>query len=79
MNHDQGKEKCSALETQLADSARRLSDVVIRHRRALHEIPELAFQERQTAKYVEEALGALGLSPRTGVAGTGLVAPLPGG
>ena len=49
-----------------------------RHRRALHEIPELAFQERLTAAYIERALAELGLSPEAGVAGTGLVVEVPG-
>ncbi len=79
MNQDRTKDQPEALEQRLAAAARRLADVVVRHRRALHEIPELAFQERQTAKYLEEALGALGLEPRIGVAGTGVVAALPGG
>ncbi len=49
------------------------------HYRNLHEIPELAFEERETARYLDKALCALGLSARSGVAGTGLVVELPGG
>ncbi len=62
----------------LVAAVRRAVSRARRHRRALHEIPELAFEERATAGYVERALADLGLSPVTGVAGTGLVVGLPG-
>lgn len=66
-------------EEIIVGSARSLSGLLLDHRRALHAIPELAFQEQRTAAYLESALRALGLSPKTGVAGTGIVCELPGG
>ena len=49
-------------------------------RRDLHAHPELAFEERRTAGVVADRLAALGLSPRTGVGGTGVLADAgPGG
>ncbi len=43
-------------------------------RRDLHRHPELAFEERRTAALVAERLASLGLTPRTGVAQTGVLA-----
>ncbi|MEX0881169.1 MAG: amidohydrolase [Thermoanaerobaculia bacterium] len=43
-------------------------------RRDLHRHPELAFEERRTAALVAERLASLGLTPRTGVAETGVLA-----
>ena len=47
-------------------------------RRHLHAHPELSFQEENTARFVAEQLTALGLSPQTGVANTGVVALIEG-
>jgi hippurate hydrolase len=51
----------------------------VRLRRAIHENPELAFEEEETARLVRQALEPLGLALRPGVAGTGVVATLEGG
>ncbi len=48
-------------------------------RRRLHEHPELAFEEHETAKHVEAFLGRLGIPCRTGIGRTGIVALLAGG
>ncbi|HLI28909.1 MAG TPA: amidohydrolase [Chloroflexota bacterium] len=48
-------------------------------RRDLHQHPELAFQERRTARVIAERLRAAGLEVREGVAATGVVALLEGG
>src|SRR5207245_416819 len=40
--------------------------------------PELGFKEIKTSRLVEETLGKLGLSPRSGLAVTGVRADLPG-
>src|SRR5207244_9858617 len=40
--------------------------------------PELGFKEFKTSRLVEQALGKLGLSPRSGLAVTGVRADLPG-
>jgi amidohydrolase len=52
---------------------------LIATRRDLHRHPELAFAERRTAGVVAERLRAEGLSPREGVAGTGVVAEVGAG
>ena len=51
---------------------------IVRLRRAIHRNPELAFEERETARLVIETLEPLGLDLRTGVAKTGIVATLEG-
>lgn len=48
-------------------------------RRDLHQHPELGGEERRTADLVARHLRALGLQPRTGIAGTGVAAVLKGG
>ncbi|KAA3618009.1 MAG: amidohydrolase [Calditrichaeota bacterium] len=45
---------------------------IIFHRRELHKIPELAHYEFKTAKYLAKAISEFGVTPKTGVAGTGL-------
>jgi len=62
-----------------AHHARQLAGSVVAHQRALHEIPERGFEEFETAAYLERALAGLGITARTGIGGTGLVAELPGG
>ncbi|KYF81478.1 carboxypeptidase [Sorangium cellulosum] len=47
-------------------------------RRDLHRHPELGYEELRTSRLVAERLRALGLSVRTGVAGTGVIADLEG-
>jgi amidohydrolase len=56
-----------------------LSEQVVSDRRFLHERPELAFQEHETARFVAERLQQLGLEVRTGVGKTGVVGLLRGG
>ncbi|MGD9713032.1 MAG: M20 family metallopeptidase [Thermomicrobiales bacterium] len=52
---------------------------VIADRRYLHEHPELGFQEFETAKFVAERLGSMGLDDiRTGIAVTGVTALIRG-
>lgn len=63
----------------LARRVRQLAGSVVAHQRALHEIPERGFEEFETAGYLERALAAFGIAATTGIAGTGLVAELPGG
>ena len=45
-------------------------------RRSLHSFPELAYHEEKTAAFVSEELSRLGISHRTGVGTTGIVAEL---
>lgn len=57
-----------------------LFDEVVALRRRLHRRPELAFEEHETAALVAETLGTLdGVTVRTGVAKTGIVAEIEGG
>jgi len=63
----------------LAQAADRLSDEIIALRRKIHEHPELAFEEHETAKRVQEFLARLAIPCRTGIGGTGIVAMLEGG
>ncbi|MGI9175891.1 MAG: amidohydrolase, partial [Rhodothermales bacterium] len=51
---------------------------VIRLRRTIHQNPELAFEEVETARLVTETLTPLGLDVQTGVAKTGVMATLHG-
>ena len=51
---------------------------VVQLRRAIHENPELAFEEYETAKLVYNTLQPLGLTIQTEVAKTGIVATLEG-
>ncbi len=47
-------------------------------RRDLHQYPELSWQEQRTAEAVCKRLDRLGIRYRAGVAGTGIVADIPG-
>jgi amidohydrolase len=52
---------------------------VVADRRYLHEHPELAFQEYETAKFVAERLASLGVEDiRTGIGGTGVTGLIKG-
>ena len=51
---------------------------LIEVRRDLHAHPETAFEETRTAALVAERLRTLGLEPRTGVGGTGVIATIRG-
>lgn len=56
-----------------------LRDKVIEWRRDLHQHPELGNHEVRTAEVVAEHLRSLGLTPKTGIAVTGVTAVLKGG
>ena len=47
-------------------------------RRHLHQRPEVAFQEHDTAEFLARHLHDMGLKVDTGIAGTGIVATLEG-
>lgn len=61
------------------EQARRIEADLIAIRRELHRFPELSFEESRTAAAVAAELTRLGLEPRTGVGGHGVVADLRGG
>jgi amidohydrolase len=63
---------------ELARSRGDLEPELIEIRRNFHREPELRFEEHRTSETVEELLRPLGLSMRSGVAGTGLLADLRG-
>ncbi len=52
---------------------------IIALRRELHQHPELAFQETETAARIQRFLSSQGLSLRTGLGGTGVMAQVSGG
>lgn len=55
-----------------------LHPTLVQLRRTIHQHPELAFEEVETARLVKETLAPLGLRIETGVAKTGIVAHLQG-
>jgi amidohydrolase len=59
-------------------AAQDLASDTVALRRDLHAHPEIAFEEVRTAGIVAERLRSLGLEPRTGLGGTGVVAVLEG-
>lgn len=62
------------LMTTVHDHARTLTERTVATRRDLHAHPEIAFEETRTMGVVAERLRELGLEPRTGIGGTGVVA-----
>ena len=59
-------------------AAQDLASDTVALRRDLHAHPEIAFEEVRTAGIVADRLRSLGLEPRTGLGGTGVVAVLEG-
>lgn len=53
-------------------------DRIVAIRRDLHEYPELSWQEQRTVEKICQELDRLGISYRTGVGKTGIVAEIPG-
>lgn len=51
----------------------RLNEQLVTWRRHIHANPELSFEEEQTAAYIAGEIRAMGLEPRTGVGGNGIV------
>jgi amidohydrolase len=66
------------LNQRIAAVAQRLTPELIEVRKTLHQHPELAFEEHETAKLVTGFLQKLGVPFRTGVGKTGVVAVLEG-
>lgn len=59
---------------ELVGQAKELQSKTVATRRDLHMHPEIAFEEHRTMEVVATRLRELGLEPRTGVGGTGVVA-----
>jgi amidohydrolase len=64
---------------QIESLVARIEPDLIALRRRIHEHPELAFEEHQTARAVSDYLSALAIPHRTGVGKTGVVAMIEGG
>ena len=62
----------------LVDAAWELGPQVTADRRYLHQHPEIAFQEENTARFVAERLRDLGIEVKTGIARTGVLGTLRG-
>ena len=67
------------LHAEIDRLSRQVEPQVVKHRRHLHQNPELSNREFETAKFVAARLRELGLEVQTGVAHTGVVAVLKGG
>ena len=72
-------EVARAQRPEVVEAAQRLRDQVVAWRRDFHRHPELSNREERTARVVAEALRRMGLEPRTGIAGHGVVAVVRGG
>ena len=57
----------------MAEAADRISDEIVALRRKIHEHPELALEEQQTAERVEEFLKRLGINYRMGIDKKGIL------
>lgn len=68
----------SPLHAEIDAAARALQPTIVKWRRTIHAHPELSNREVKTSKMVAEHLRGLGLSVRTNVAHTGVVAVLEG-
>jgi IAA-amino acid hydrolase len=65
-----------ALDQNVLNEAKRLAPELIAIRRAIHQHPELGFEEHETGDLVCRTLGRLGIPYRAGVARTGIVAEI---
>ncbi|KRG78410.1 N-acyl-L-amino acid amidohydrolase [Stenotrophomonas ginsengisoli] len=64
---------------EVAADAQALGSQVVAWRRDFHQHPELSNREERTGQKIAEALRAMGLEPKTGVAGHGVTAVIQGG
>ena len=53
-----------------------IKDILIQWRRDFHQYPELGFEEHRTSSIIAETLISFGMSPKTGVGKTGVIADL---
>ncbi len=63
----------------IKERVREHSDLISKLRRDLHRIPETAYTEKKTSRYVADYLKNLGLEIKTGIARYGVVGSLEGG
>ncbi|MDG6901777.1 MAG: amidohydrolase, partial [Nitrososphaerota archaeon] len=62
----------------LFEEAKLIEPEIIKNRRALHQHPELSYEESWTSAFVAEKLHGLGVEVKTGVGGNGVVGVLKG-
>jgi len=74
-----GAAQAQVTPDQLDRLAAEAQTQVVEWRRWFHQNPELSNREFNTAARIAEILTEMGLEPRTGIAGTGLVAIIEGG
>lgn len=65
--------------SQFIQAAHRIHPRLIEIRRHLHMHPELSFEEVKTASYIAGLLDEWGITYKTGIAGTGIIAEIGGG
>lgn len=65
--------------SQFIQAAHRIHPRLIKIRRHLHMHPELSFEEVKTASYIAGLLHEWGVTYKTGIAGTGIIAEIGGG
>ncbi len=58
---------------QIDSDIKQYEEEIISHRRYLHQIPEIGFEEFKTASYIEEKLKQLDLTVQRGIAKTGVI------
>uniref|UniRef100_A0A7C5EPV6 Amidohydrolase n=1 Tax=Desulfobacca acetoxidans TaxID=60893 RepID=A0A7C5EPV6_9BACT len=63
---------------EIKKRAEALTEELVLLRRDFHQNPELSYQEERTARVAADYLAGLGLEVKTGIAGNGVVASLPG-
>lgn len=63
---------------QIRQQAAEVFPYAVSTRRHLHQHPELSFQEKETAAFIERELRAMGYEPQTGIGGYGLKVVLKG-
>ncbi|HEX9941636.1 MAG TPA: amidohydrolase [Thermoanaerobaculia bacterium] len=67
------------LDARVDQEAQRVAPQIVELRHKIHQNPELSNREVRTAELVAAHLRSLGLTPKTGIAKTGVVALLKGG
>lgn len=67
-----------ALKNKVKELAREYAGEIVEIRRHLHANPELSFQEYNTARFVADKLKSFGITPREGIAETGVSAIIEG-
>lgn len=68
----------SLLSDKIKELAAQQHQNIVKIRRDLHQHPELSFQEEKTSSYIQNELTKLGISFKSGIAGTGVIATLTG-